>query len=64
MFHTPSIYHLCPEGERERERESAGTYIMATTKMKKEQKFYDFTSIKIDHLQVCINPEPGQEDLL
>ena len=37
---------------------------MATTKMKKEQKFYDFTSIKIDHLQVCSNPEPGQEDLL
>ena len=32
--------------------------------MKTEQIFYEFISIKIDHLQVSVNPEPGLEDLL
>ena len=44
--------------------ESAGKYIVVTTKMKTEQILYEFISIKIDHLQVSVNPEPGLEDLL
>ena len=44
--------------------ESAGTYIVVTTKMKTEQILYEFISVKIDHLQVSVNPEPGLEDLL
>ena len=32
--------------------------------MEKEQMFYDSISIKLDHLQVSINIEPGQEDFI